>query len=92
MKIRIATEQALAYEIVVLEFKDVGELTSTTLVKERLELRQYFKVLIESIQYLARQGLVLRRDNDDNDNLTQLLRLRGKDGPEILERLESKTK
>jgi len=62
---------ALAYEIVVPECKDVSELTSTTLVKERLELRQYFKVLMESIQYLARQGMALRGDNDDNDNLTQ---------------------
>jgi len=72
---------ALAYEIVVPECKDVGELTSTTLVKERLELRQYFKVLMESIQYLARRGMALRGDNDDNINLTQLLRLREKDRP-----------
>ena len=44
---------------------------------------------MECIQYLARQGLSLRGSDHIDDNLTQLLVLRSKDNPAILERVFS---
>jgi len=42
---------------------------------------------MECIQYLARQGMPFRGSDHINDNLTQLLILRGKDNPTVLERV-----
>ena len=46
---------------------------------------------MESLQYLARQGMTVRGNEDGEDNFTQLLLLRGKDHPYIIERLQNKT-
>ena len=44
-----------------------------------------------SIRYLARQGLALRGDGDEDDgNLLQLLKLKGEDDPAMLEWLKRK--
>ena len=51
--------------------------------------RQYLKIIMESLQYLQRQGIPLRGKKEGNDNFTQLLLLRGKDHPFIIERLTS---
>ena len=47
---------------------------------------------MECLQYIARQGIPLQGNDDGNDNLTQLLLLRGKDHPHIVERLLSKVR
>jgi len=38
-----------------------------------------FIKVIESLQYLARQGMAMQGDTDDESNFIQLLKLRGKD-------------
>ena len=45
------------------------------------------QLILSSVHYLSRQGLVLRGDND-SANLTQLLRLRVEDKPEMLQWLD----
>ena len=47
---------------------------------------------MESLQYLGRQGILLRGKEEGNDNFTQLLLLLGKDYPFIIERLTSTRK
>ena len=69
---------------------DVIELSIEGIIKQRYNERQYLKVLMECLQFLARQGIALRGNEDGNDNFTQLLLLRGKDYPEIIQRLQSK--
>ena len=51
--------------------------------------RQYLKIIMESLQYLGRQGIPLRGKEEGNYNFTQLLLVRGKDQPFIIERLSS---
>ena len=58
------------------------------LIKQRKMERQYLKIIMESLQYLGRQDIPLR-GKEGNDNFTQLLLLRGKDHPFIIERLTS---
>ena len=49
-----------------------------------------FIKVIECLQYLARQGQVMKGDTDDESNFIQLLKLRGKDQPLLLKWLERK--
>ena len=49
-----------------------------------------FIKVIECLQYLARQGLAMQGDTDDESNFIQLLKLRGKDRPLLLKWLERK--
>ena len=63
---------ALTYEVVTPKCGDVAEMNNHEVLKRRYNERQYFKVVMECIQYLARQGMALRGD-EGNDNLTQLL-------------------
>ena len=58
--------------------------------KRRYEERQCLTVIMESLQYLARQGIPLRDNEDGNDKLTQLLKLRSIDHPDIKERQKCK--
>ena len=81
---------ALTYQVIVPRCGDAAELNNNELTKQRYNERQYLKIVMECLQYLARQGIALRGNEDGNDNLTQLLLLRGKDHPLILERLKGK--
>ena len=81
---------ALTYEVTVPKCQDVSEMTSTIVQQQREKERHYLKMIMESLQYLERQGIPLRGKEDGNDNFTQLLLLRGKDHPYIAERLTSK--
>ena len=49
-----------------------------------------FIKVIECLQYLAQQGQAMQGDNDDESNLIQLLKLRGKDQLLLLKWLERK--
>ncbi len=63
---------------------DVGELLSTAHGEEKAENRKMFRVVLQNIRFLARQGLALRGDGDEsNSNFVQLFRLRGVDHPLI---------
>ena len=41
--------------------------------------RRYLVKIVETLQFLARQGLALRGDNSDDSNFMQTLKLRVKD-------------
>ena len=63
---------------------------SDQIVKKRERERQYLTIVMESLQYVARQGIALRGNDDFDDNFTQLLLLCAKDHPWIKERIMSK--
>ena len=46
--------------------------------------------IIGCLQFLARQAMSMQGDTDEESNLTQLLKLRGKDQPVLLKWLERK--
>ena len=60
-----------------------------SLSKSQSEERQYLNVVMEYIQYLARQGIALRLNDHIDGNLTQLLLLGSKDNPENAKRLSA---
>ena len=64
---------ALAYEVVVPKWADIAEMYNNELIKQRKVERQYLKFIMESLQYLRRQGIPLRGKEEGNDNFTQLL-------------------
>ena len=71
---------------------DIGELLSTAHASEKEYNRKYLLKVAQNVQYLARQGLPLRGDGNENDsNFTQLLLLRANDDPKIHEYLAKKT-
>ena len=78
---------ACTFEIIVPSCKDPITMLNSQVEKSRIEERQYLKTIMECIQYLARQGLPLRGSDHIDDNLTQLLLLRGKDNPALSERI-----
>ena len=80
---------ALEYEVVVPKCADVAKMHDNELTKQRKMERQYLKIIMESLQYLVRQGIPLRGKEEGNDNFIQLLLLQGKDHPFIIERLTS---
>ena len=70
---------------------DVGEMLCTEHKKEKEANRAMLRKIIESIRYLARQGLALRGHKDEADsNFSQLLLLRGIDCPALLTWLKKK--
>ena len=69
--------------------KDIGEMLSSQLAVEKRNNRDY---LFKVIQFLARQGMALRGDNDESDsNFMQLLKLRSIDDTQLLQHLEKKS-
>lgn len=71
--------------------KDVGELLSKEHAKEKEINRRMFVKIVTSIKYLARQGISLRGDGDEEDgNFMQLLRLRADDDPDLVAWLQRK--
>ena len=81
---------ALTYQVVVPYCGDAEKLYKVEKVeKKRHNERQYLKVLMECLQFLGRQGIALRGNEEGNANLTQLL-LRGKDHPDITSHVSAK--
>lgn len=71
--------------------KDVAEQLSSQHEAEKMVRRRNLLKILSSVRFLARQGLPLRGDgNDENSNLYQLLILRGQDDPELLRWIERK--
>ena len=71
---------------------DVGEMLNTEHRKGKKANRTMLCIIIESIHFLARQGLALRGQKDDtNSNFSQLLLLRGIDCSAFLTWLNKKS-
>ena len=81
---------ALVYETTIPKCGDPKEMISDQIVKKRERERHYLTIVMEPSQYLARQGIAFRGNDDFDDNCTQLLLLRAKDHPWIKERIMSK--
>ena len=63
---------ALAYQTIVPKCGDVAELNNEQLVKQKFNEHQYLKIVMECLQFLARQELAFRGNDDGNDNLTTI--------------------
>ena len=60
--------------------------------KKRGELnRRIFLVSVETLQFLALQGLAVQGNDDDESNFIQLLKLQSKAFPELTDWLSKKT-
>ena len=71
---------------------DIGELLSTAHASEKEYNRKCLQKVAQTVQYLARQGLPLRRDGNKNDsNLAQLLLIWTNDDLKTHEYLAKKT-
>ena len=71
--------------------RDISELLSVEYYREKKENQAYLLHVISTVLYLARQGLPLRGDGDDQEsNFYQLLLLRGEDLPVIKSVLQKK--
>jgi hypothetical protein len=81
---------ASAYQLIIPQCRDVGELMDSQLTKRRATERKYLLKVIQCLRYLGRQGIALQ-GSDGNDNLTQLLRLLGTNDQNILNHLDGKT-
>ena len=80
---------ALTYETVVPSCRDPKEMVSDEIVKKREKERQYLTIIMECLQYLARQGIAFCGNNDTDSNFAQLILLRSKEHPWIRERITS---
>lgn len=64
--------------------KDCGDMLSGQHAIEKAINRKMLLTILSSIRYLARQGLPLRGDgNEDDGNFIQLLKLRSDDDPSL---------
>ena len=69
---------SLTFEITIPKCGNIREMTSESIKANMKENRHCLIKIIESIQFLGRQGLALREDeNDENSNFIQILKLRG---------------
>ena len=72
-------EVAVEYEMVIPRTHgNIVDMTRGTARKTREENRLCFDKIIESLQYLARQGIAIRGNDDEESNFIQLLKLRAK--------------
>ena len=73
-------KSAASYHVVISKCKDVGEMTNGNIVNVHEKERKYLLGMIMCLRYLAKQGIALQ-GNENNDNFTQLMMLLGtKDG------------
>ena len=61
---------AFSDEVLVPTYRDVADMNKNEVVKCRYKERQYVKVILECLLYLARQEIPLRENKYGNDNLT----------------------
>ena len=62
---------------------DVSTLLSKACRDEMVHSRNMLTIILSSVRYLARQGLALRKSDDSESNLIQLLQLRAEDNSQI---------
>ena len=71
--------------------KDIGETLSAQHTSEKTQNRECLKKIIETLRYLSRQSIPLRKGKDENDsNFWQLLELMAKNDPVLTKWLEKK--
>ena len=75
------------HHVVIPKCKDVGEMTNDNLVNVREKERKYLLDVIRCLRYLARQGIALQ-GNENNDNFTQLMMLLGTKEESIVAHLD----
>lgn len=81
---------ATTHEIVIPQCGNVIQMTNEN-EKAKMEMnRRCFMEIIDALQFLARQGLALRGDDDEESNLIQYLQKRSKSFPELKEWLARK--
>ena len=81
--------------------KDIGDLLSTELVKQKAANRIYLSKILQNLIYLARQGLPMRGNwvsidggsgCEEDSNFHQLMLLRAHDDESILSIMKQKTR
>ena len=71
---------ALSFKITIPRCGNVKEMSNESMKADMKENRKCLIKILETLQFLGRQGLALRGDaNDENSNFTQLFKLRSKD-------------
>ena len=63
--------------------RDVGEMLSSTLAKEKADNRQCFLKVLLSLRFLARQGSAIRGHDEKDGNLYQLMKLHCEDDHKV---------
>ena len=82
----------LTYEVTVPLCGNIHELTDQAVKSNMTKNRRCLITVLETLQFLGRQGLALRGDaSEDESNFIQLLKLRNKDFPELVEWMRKKT-
>ena len=80
----------MTYEVIVPPCGDVKEMQNESTASP-MELNRCLVKIVETLQFLARQGLAFRGDNSDNDsNFMQTLKLLAKDIPQITDWMKRK--
>ena len=69
---------------------NIVDMTSTTARATTEDNRRCLAKIIESLQYLARQRIAIRADDNKESNFVQLLKLRAKDDNDLVNWLSSK--
>ena len=83
---------ALTFEITIPQCSNIQEMISEKIKSNMQENQKCFIKIIETIQFLGRQGLGLRGDeSEENSNFMQLLKQRSKNFLKLKEWLERKT-
>ena len=72
--------------------RDIVEMNNSNASRLRYEGRKYLLKVLETLRFLARQGLALRNSNEFESNFTQALLLRCMEHPEMQRRIFSKNK
>jgi len=66
------------------QVQDVGELLDSSHASEKAENRKIFSTILRAVTFLARQGLPLRGDKDEqNSNFNQVLLLEAKENASL---------
>lgn len=79
------------YEHILPKYGNIREMTDTSIRASMKENRRCFIKIIESLQYLARQGIAMQGHTDSQSNFLQLLKMRCKDVKELKGWLSRKT-
>ena len=68
--------QVCPYEVIVPQCRNALEMIDKNEKKRRELNRRIFLTILETLQYLARQGLSVRGDDDDESNFISLTAIR----------------
>ena len=89
---KIHLECTQVIKVIPQSHKNCGDLLSEAYCKEKIVNRCMFAKILTNMHFLARQGLPIRGDGDENEsNFIQLLKLRGRDDSRVYDWLKRKT-